>query len=430
LSLIADGFDSVFDSASNVIGLVGIYFAAQPADATHPYGHRKAETIAAASIAVLLFATCANLAQSAWQRLTAATPVIPEVNAWSFGALLCSILVHAIVVSYEYRAGKRLRSDVLIADAKHTRADIFISVSVMVGLILVRFGLYRLDALMTMGIAVLIARIGIDIVRESSQTLLDGAAVPVSAVEKIALAVPGVQMAHHIRSRGYQDEVFVDLHIKVDPSMTTSQAHALAHEVQHRLISEMSGVRDVVVHVEPAHGHTVSEEETLVVALRSLAEGMGLTIHDVWVTEMAGRYHVELHLEVPPQLSLEEAHSLASQLEERAQRELTKVAEVTTHIEPMGGQPSGEQLAAFEEQTVTGEVERIVHEMCGAGACHQVVTRREGETLFVSAHCNLRGETSIRQAHAITEEIERRLRNAVPRLGRVVIHVEPMGNNR
>jgi cation diffusion facilitator family transporter len=320
LSLIADGFHSVFDSTSNVIGLVGIHFAARPADATHPYGHRKAETVAAASIAVLLFITCVGLIQSAWRRLTSVTPVIPEVNAWSFGALVCSILVHLIVISYEYNAGKRLRSDVLIADAQHTRSDVFLSISVMAGLVLVRFGWYKLDALMTMGIPILIAKIGIDIIRESSQTLLDGAVVSVSDVERIALAVPGVKTAHHVRSRGHQDAIFVDLHVQVDPAMATAQAHALSHEVQHRLISELPGVRDVIVHVEPVHTHDVSEEESLIVGLRTLAEGMGLTIHDVWVTEMAGRYHIALHLEVAPNLSLEEAHTLASQLEERVQR--------------------------------------------------------------------------------------------------------------
>lgn len=127
LSLIADGFDSVFDSASNVIGLVGLYLAAQPADKDHPYGHRKAETMTALVIASLLFLTTWELIRSAVERLRNPALIQTQVNVWSFGALLVSIIVHLTVVWYELREGRRLRSDVLVADALHTRADIFVS---------------------------------------------------------------------------------------------------------------------------------------------------------------------------------------------------------------------------------------------------------------------------------------------------------------
>ena len=129
LSLIADGFDSVFDAATNVIGLAGIYLAARPADADHPYGHRKAETITALIISSLLFLTTWELIQSAVERLRDPSLIEAEVNAWSFGALLVSIVVHMTVVWYELRAGRRLQSDVLVADAMHTRADIFVSLA-------------------------------------------------------------------------------------------------------------------------------------------------------------------------------------------------------------------------------------------------------------------------------------------------------------
>ncbi len=261
ISLVADGFDSVFDSASNVIGLVGIYIAARPADEEHPYGHRKFETMTAISISILLFLTCMLLIQGAWARLKAPETIAPVVNVWSFAALLLSIAVHITVVSYEYRKGKELKSAVLIADALHTRADIYVSVSVIAGLIAVKLGLPIADPILALIIAVLIAKIGIDIIRSNSQVLLDRAAVDTSDVERIARSVQGVKRVHHVRSRGHEDDVFVDLHVKVEPDTPTEQAHSIAHEVESRLLVEVPGVRDVVVHIEPERVLDIEEGE-------------------------------------------------------------------------------------------------------------------------------------------------------------------------
>ncbi len=251
LSLVADGFDSVFDSASNVIGLVGIYIAARPADEEHPYGHRKFETFTAMSISLLLFITCWELVKSAWARLTAPETIVPEVNVWSFVALLVSIAVHAIVVIYESGAGKRLKSEVLVADAMHTRSDIYRSLSVIAGLVVVRLGVPIVDPILALIIAGLIAKIGFDIVRSSSLVLLDRAVLDINRVERIALEVDGVRSCHRIRSRGQEDDIHLDLHIQVDPWISVERGHEIAHQVQRRLQEELEGVKDVIIHIEP-----------------------------------------------------------------------------------------------------------------------------------------------------------------------------------
>jgi len=251
LSLIADGFDSLFDSASNVIGLVGIHIAARPADEGHPYGHRKFETFAALSISLLLFLTGWELIESAWARLAAPGSVGPQTNVWSFFALLVSIAVHTIVVIYESRAGKRLRSEVLVADAMHTRSDIYVSLSVIAGLVMVRLGVLIVDPILALVIAIFIAKIGFDIVRSSSRILLEGAILEVDEVRKIVLEVEGVRSCHRIRSRGQEDDIHLDLHIQTDPGISVERAHEIAHQVQQRLQEELEGVKDVVIHIEP-----------------------------------------------------------------------------------------------------------------------------------------------------------------------------------
>ncbi|MFB0538368.1 MAG: cation-efflux pump [Anaerolineae bacterium] len=425
LSLIADGFDSVFDSASNVIGLAGIYLAAQPADEDHPYGHRKAETMTALIIASLLFLTTWELIQSAVERLRDPALLQTEVNVWSFGALLVSIVVHMTVVWYELRAGRRLHSDVLVADALHTRADIFVSLSVIGGLIAVSLGYPLADPILALIIALLIAKIGIDIIRESSPTLMDRVAMPTDQVEQIALSVPGVLSCHRVRSRGHEQAVYADLHIQVDPAMSTEQAHAIAHEVQRQLRTRRPDIRDVTIHVEP-FGSLPEEptQEAIAARLRRLADGLGIGIHDVWAHEVDGRYHVELHLEADGTLPLRQAHRIASSLEERARAEIPHLAELTIHIEPRG-QLIRALDPGVEETQVAQAVQQVINDTLKAEAFHQIRVRRGYEGWAVSMHCHLPGEIPLAEAHRISTRLETRLQAEVPGLERVVIHTEP-----
>ena len=135
LSIVADGLDSLFDGISNLVGLVGLNLAARPPDRDHPYGHRKFETIAALSIAFLLFLTSWQLLQTAWERWW--SEEVPEISRWTIAALVVSMLIQGGTSYYELRQGRKLSSEVLVADALHTRASILISFSVLVGVLLV-----------------------------------------------------------------------------------------------------------------------------------------------------------------------------------------------------------------------------------------------------------------------------------------------------
>ena len=338
LSLIADGFDSVFDSASNVIGLVGIYFAARPADEDHPYGHRKAETMTALVIAMLLFLTTWELVKSAIERLQNPSLIQAEVNVWSFGALFVSILVHVTVVWYELRAGRRLHSDVLVADAMHTRADIFVSLSVVGGLIAVRLGLPLADPIMALVVAGFIAKIGIDIIRESSPTLLDEVVMPAEEMEQVARSVPGVLSCHRVRSRGHETAVYADLHIQVDPSLSTEESHAIAHEVQRRMRERRPDIQDVTIHVEPAGSdHSPEITRKVETAVREAIRQLGRTAvcRQLTVSSSGGLYALTVHCGVEGSTTVEEARRLATELEAQIQQRLPQARSITIHTEPV-----------------------------------------------------------------------------------------------
>ncbi|MCL6431376.1 MAG: cation-efflux pump [Anaerolineae bacterium] len=424
LSLIADGFDSLFDSASNVVGLVGIYVARRPPDPSHPYGHRKFETLSAASITILLFLTTIELVRGAINRLR--NPVAPEVTVWTFVALGLSVAVHLYVTWYERRRGRELKSQFLLADAAHTQADVLVSISVAAGLVLVRAGLPSIDAILALGIAVLIAKIGIEIIRDTSKVLADAAALDVAEVERIAREVPGVETLHHVRSRGQEDDIHLDLHIRVREDMPVAQAHEIAHEVERRLLSEVDGLRDVIVHVEPERG-AGPREHLLDRRIRAIARRLpGTAVHSIQAHEVEGRFFVTLHLEVDRTLTVEEAHGLASQLEDMLREELPATASVEVHVEP--GDRGGAQAAVADEaayQTVRVAIDEATRSVPGLSGCHDLVVQHIHGELHVSAHWECDGTLRVDEAHSLTRELERRIQETLPEVGRVVVHVEP-----
>jgi cation diffusion facilitator family transporter len=249
-SMTADGFHSISDGASNILGLIGIWIASRPVDTGHPYGHRKYETLASVGISGLLFLLCFNVVREGILRFY--HPVVPEVSPLSFFVMGLTMTVNLFVMIYEMRAGKALRSDILYSDAMHTRADLLTSTSVIVTLIAVKAGYPILDPIASLGIAGFIGYAAVQILRESSEVLSDAAAIPIEEIEKVVLAVEGVKECHRIRSRGGADDIHIDLHVLVDPEMHVEQAHELSYAIENRIKNGFAGVTDVVVHLEPA----------------------------------------------------------------------------------------------------------------------------------------------------------------------------------
>lgn len=249
LGMVADAFHSLTDSANNVIGLVAIGMAGRPPDKDHPYGHAKYETLATVAVSALLLFAAYNIVKGAIDRFQ--HPASPEVNVFSFAVMFVTIAINIAVATYEFRAGKRLNSDFLIADSLHTRSDIFVSLSVIVTLGFIRLGYPIVDPIISLLIGAFIAKAGFDIIKRSSSALTDKAVLDPDGIWQVVLAIPGVKGCHSIRTRGTTDLVYVDLHVEVDPAMPTAEAHDLATNVEERVINQVPGVVDVVVHIEP-----------------------------------------------------------------------------------------------------------------------------------------------------------------------------------
>ena len=254
-SITADGFHSLSDGASNIIGLFGLAFAFRPADASHPYGHKKFETFASLGIAMLLFGAASEIVREVWARLS--TSHIPEIRSESFVIIAVTILVNTLVVFWEKSVGRKWRSDFLLADALHTQSDIFVSLGVFGTLVAVRLGLPWVDTLTALVIVGLIVRAGIAIIRESSRILCDENVLHPEAIAHVVQGIPAVQGCHKIRTRGRADDIHLDLHVLVDENMSVEEAHRISEEVEQAIKQKFNGVTDVTVHIEP----TTEKEE-------------------------------------------------------------------------------------------------------------------------------------------------------------------------
>jgi cation diffusion facilitator family transporter len=255
LSITADGFHSLLDAVANVVGIVGLNISMKPADHNHPYGHRKFEAIASMLISFFIFLTCFEIAGEGFSRFFSPQHTHPQISPISYVIIGVTLMINLWVSWYENKKGKELKSDLLLADAKHTFSDCLVSVSVIVSMIAVQLGFYWADTLLALIVALIILKVGFDLIMTHFSALTDEAALDPTEISAIVKAVPGVMDCHKIRSRGMRNDVFIDLHIQVNPALTVKEAHYISYQVEETLENAFDGrVNEVLVHIEEYEG--------------------------------------------------------------------------------------------------------------------------------------------------------------------------------
>jgi cation diffusion facilitator family transporter len=249
LAVFGDALQSSVDSANNLFAIFVVRVAAKAPDEEHPYGHAKFETLGALLIALLLALSIFELVRGAIARLVTGAPPL-NVSSLALALLVLTLVVNIGVVWFETRAGRRLRSDLLLADALHTRTDVFITLGVLAGLALARSGLAWADPTLALMVAVLVGRAGYQILRRSIPTLVDERAFDQGTIQREAERVAGVVSAYAIRSRQGGDRRFAELTIAVDGGSDVTSAHRIADQVEERLREHLQ-LDEVTVHVEP-----------------------------------------------------------------------------------------------------------------------------------------------------------------------------------
>lgn len=251
LAVLADALHSLTDGANNVLGLAVTRWSAEPPDREHPYGHQKFEALGALGIAALLGIACFEVIRAAVERVLSSAPRTVTMDATALGLLLLVLAVNVFVALYERRAGRRLKSPLLLADAHHTLGDIWITLGVLAGAAgLWIFGWQWIDLALAVPVAAAVLWSGWAVLRGNLPWLVDAIAIAPESIQQLAMSVPGVVNCHEVTSRGLIGrQVFIEMHL-ITRAKDVETSHRITEEIERKL-EERFGPVHATIHVEP-----------------------------------------------------------------------------------------------------------------------------------------------------------------------------------
>lgn len=438
LGILSEALHSGLDLLAAAMTLAAVRISARPADSRHPYGHGKIENLSALAETLLLFLTCFWVVYEGVQRLLdGVSPVTPSL--WGVAVMAVSMGIDINRVRILRKVARRYKSQALEADALHFSTDILSSAVVLVGVLAVWVAaalnlpepLYRVlaqaDTVAALVVALLIFRASLRMAAESINTLMDsGSTKERGAVAKAVRKVPGITAVRRVRLRNSGPQTFVDLTVGVEPGIRVRDGHRLAHEAEQAVAAILPGA-DVCVHVEPMSARAGKDDNPFSLVQRMASEH-GLAVHNVHVLRTGGLFHIELHVELPGGLPYAEAYSRVRPFEDDLRRALPGV-EVVSHLEPEGAASAlhaGAAVSVPLAELAWREVRLAVENEPLLCDPHKFSTYELPEQgICISFHCGISGELSVEEVHNICVRLEKRLRGAVPPLGRIIVHVEP-----
>jgi cation diffusion facilitator family transporter len=416
LGLLAEAAHSGIDLATALLTFFAVSVALRPADRGHPYGHGKAQNLAALAEAGFLVAVSLVIAVLAILRLAGVVEFEVEPTWWTFAAIGLVLAIDASRTAVSLRGARLYRSDALFANALHFGGDLAGTLAVLAGLSAAALGFPAGDSIAALFVSVLVVMAAVRLARRNIDVLMDRS--PDEATRAARRAISGLDPPvelRRLRLRRAGGEHFADVVIGVAPGAAVGQGHSAADRVEAALHSALPGI-DVVVHVEPGVAGSGVRERVLAAAL---TVPQVREVHNLSILEVDGRNEVSLHLKLPGELSLDRAHAVAEEVEEAILSGVPAVASVQTHLEPLKEAAAGEEIAVDALA-----IEAVVLEETGAKPRElRFVRTDEGIVAFLTLA--LAGEKSLADAHGRASAVEERIRRAVPSIADVVVHTEP-----
>ena len=416
LGLLSEAIHSGTDLVAALLTFFAVGVAARPADPGHPYGHGKAEHLSALAEGAILVAASLAIVWRAVSHLAGATRATVDPRWYALVVIAFVIVVDLSRTVVSLRASRRYSSSALGANALHFASDLAGSTAVLIGLLAVRAGWQEADSAAALLVALLVLVAAGRLMRRNVDVLMDR--VPSEAHEAAQRAIadlePGVQL-RRLRMRQAAGRHFADVVIGVPPGAAVAQGHAAADAVEaavHDAVPES----DVVVHVEPQGDEAALRERALAAAQRvpRVRE-----IHNLSVLDTDGGNEVSLHLKLPGELSLEEAHAVASDVEQAITEAVPAVVSVQTHLEPLTEPGLGRTV-----DRDTSFVEEIVRATTGSPP-RELRFLDTDEGLVALLTLGLDPATTLAEAHRHASEVEARIRDARPEIADVIVHTEP-----
>jgi cation diffusion facilitator family transporter len=421
LGLISEAVHSATDLVAALLTFFALGVAIRPADVGHAYGHGKAEHLAALAEGAILVLASLLISWRALSHLLGSSASTVEAPWYALAAVGVVLVVDASRLVVSWRAARRYRSAALQSNAVHFGSDLAGSAAVLVGLVLVRAGYRGADSAAALFVAVLVLLAAGRLMRANVDVLMDRAPAEAQEAARRAIAAlePDVEL-RRLRMRQAAGRQFADVVIGVSPGAAVGQGHAAADAVEeavHRALPRS----DVVVHVEPHAADAAIRE-------RAHAAALGVPrvreIHNISVLDVDGATELSLHLKLPGELTLEEAHEVASQVERVIVEAVPEVDAVQTHLEPLAEGSAGREAAAADIALETACVRRIVEDATG-GEPRELRFLHTDEGLVAFLTLGLDASSALADAHAHASQIEERIRRERPEIADVIVHTEP-----
>jgi cation diffusion facilitator family transporter len=417
LGLLSEALHSGTDLVAALLTFFAVGVAVRPPDVAHQYGHGKAEHLSALAEATILLAVGAVIWWRAISHLFGGTETHVQATWYALAVIAVVIVVDLSRLIVSLRGARRYESAALQANAAHFGSDLLGSTAVLVGLLLVRDGYRRADSAAALFVGVLVVAAAVRLMKRNVDVLMDRAPAEAEAAARAAIAgvEPEVGL-RRLRMRQAGGRSFADVVITVSPEAAVGQGHEAADRVEDAMHSALPG-SDVVVHVEPREDEAAIRERAHAAAL---AVPRVREVHNVSVLDIGGRTEVSLHLKLPGELSLEEAHDVASAVERAIMERVPEVHAVQTHVEPLTEAAAGQRA----DDVDAALVERIVREVTGASP-RELRFLRTDDGLLAYLTLGLDPGTALADAHARASEIEERIRRERPDIADVIVHTEP-----
>ncbi len=431
LGILSEAAHSGLDLIAAVVTFFSVRVSDKPADADHQYGHGKIENFSAFIETGLLLLTCAWIIYEALKRLFFHSVEI-EPSLAAFLVMFLSIAIDAWRSRALGAVARKYDSQALEADALHFSTDIWSSSVVILGLALVQLGrsfgvgwLRDADPIAALFVAGVVVYVSWRLARKTIDALLDAAPPGVrnQILGRVA-SVEGVLEVERIRIRRAGNHYFADLSLGLVRNFTFQRSEQVAAQVTQR-VHEVLPEADVMVHSVPRAGHS----ENIFDRIRAVATRSNLNVHDVSVQDLNGQLHVEQHLELDERMSMKEAHDEVTRLESEIRHDVPEISTILTHIESEPATiETGEQIV--REPDLERRLKNIVQEFPEVLDVHEFQFKRVRDRLYVSCHCTLPDDMPLSHVHDVQTALEIRFKHDAPELFRVLIHPEPMTDNR
>jgi cation diffusion facilitator family transporter len=419
LGLLSEAAHSGTDLVAALLTFFAVGVAGRPADPGHPYGHGKAEHLAALAEAGILVVIALGIAIGAVVRLVEGGGQV-DVDWIALTVIAIVIVVDVSRALVSTRAARRYESPAFAASAFHFGSDLAGSSAVLVGLLLARTGHPNWDAVaalfvsaLVLGSATRLMKVNVDVLMDRTPAGARDAAL--AAIEELG---PRVQL-RRLRMRRAAGRHFADVVVAVPPAAGVEQGHAVADAVEEAVERVVPGA-DVVVHVEPQEAEALRERAHAA----AVRDPRVREVHNIVVLEVGHRTEVSLHLKLPGDLSLEEAHEVASSVEHEILDALPEVDAVQTHLEPLAEPAEGRPVAVTDGSAIADPIREIVRAATGEEPRElRLLNTEEGLVAFLTL--GMDPDRTLAEAHSRASEVEERIRRARPEIADVVVHTEP-----